>query len=456
MRTTPAAIEPVDFRASLSGVRAGVELSSTQLRAFANGLASGALSDAQAGAFAMAVCVRGLELPQTIALTAAMRDSGRVLDWKPLGVDAPVLDKHSTGGVGDCVSLILAPLLAACGAVVPMVSGRGLGHTGGTLDKLESLPGLSTELSTPQFIDCVRRQGLAIVAANAELAPADRRLYAIRDLSGTVDSVPLIASSILSKKLAAGIGCLLLDLKLGQGALLRSAAEAEELTNTLLRVASALGLGAEVALTDMNQPLADAAGNALELHAAGRVLRGEDRDSRLCRLSLLLAQRLLLRSGLCDSPEQAQFKLRRALDGGAAAARFEAMVVAMGGPPSCLDALPRVLPIAPCIGELRACGDGYVGSIDTRAIGEACLQLGAGRRSKDGAVDPRVGVSDIVELGARVERGQALLRIHAADSAALERARLRLGDVFELVESAPALPALAWGFRELASADAAA
>jgi thymidine phosphorylase len=294
------------------------------------------------------------------------------------------------------------------------------------------------------------------VAASAELAPADRRLYAIRDLSGTVDSVPLITSSILSKKLAAGIDTLLLDIKLGQGALLRSADEAESLSATLLQVAAALGLRAEVALSDMNQPLADAAGNALELRAAARVLRGEDRASRLYRLSLQLCERLLLRSGLCGSPEQVRFQLQRALNSGAAAERFEAMVVAMGGPPGCLDALPRLLPVAPCVGDVGAAQDGYIDSIDTRAIGEACLQLGAGRRGAGEAIDPRVGVSDILEAGRHVARGQPLLRVHAADACALAQARARLAAAFAIRATAPVLTPLLLGFRECRTAGAPA
>lgn len=425
------------FDLLLAAKRAGRSLLAYELSELARGLADGSLDDAQAGALAMAICLRGLSARETVDLTAAMRDSGRVLHWPSLGVESPVLDKHSTGGVGDCLSLVLAPVLAACGAAVPMVSGRGLGHTGGTLDKLEALPGLSAELDAERFVDCVRRHGLAIVSASNELAPADQRLYAIRDRTATVDSLPLIVSSILSKKLAAGVQHLLLDLKLGSGAIFRERREGEALARLLLATAAALGLGCELAFTDMDQPLANAAGNALELDAAARVLRGEDVRSRLYRLNLSLCARLLVQGGLCADLAQAQAKVHWALCSGAAAARFEAMVRAMGGPADALSAPQRWREQAPRIGELCASEDGVLAGIDTRLLGEACVQLGTGRGRADARIDPRVGLSDILEVGVRVRRGEPLLRIHAHSVDALQAARAQLSPALQISDRVP-------------------
>lgn len=439
---------PFRFDNLIAAKRQGRSLPASEWSEVAQGLADGRLDDAQAGALAMAVWLRGLSPRETRDLTASMRDSGRVLHWPALGVEAPVLDKHSTGGVGDCLSLVLAPVLAACGAAVPMVSGRGLGHTGGTLDKLEALPGLRTELSLEQFAGCVRRHGLAIVSASRELAPADRRLYAIRDRTATVDSLPLIVSSILSKKLAAGVQHLLLDLKLGSGAIFRERGQGEALAQGLVATAQALGLGCELAFSDMDQPLANAAGNALELDAAARVLRGEDTRSRLYRLNLAFCARLLLRGGVCDDLAEAQARVHWALCSGQAAARFEAMVQAMGGPADALSAPQRWREQAPCIGDLCAEDDGVLARIDTRALGQVCLQLGVGRGPAEARIDPRVGLSDILEVGIRVRRGDPLLRIHAASAAALEAARQQLRPALQLSERVPEPRPLLQGWLE--------
>lgn len=425
------------FDALIAAKRSGRGWLANEMSTLACGLADGRLDDAQAGALAMAVCLRGMSPRETVDLTAAMRDSGRVLHWPSLGVDAPVLDKHSTGGVGDCLSLVMAPVLAACGAAVPMVSGRGLGHTGGTLDKLEALPGLSTELALDRFIDCVRRHGVAIVSASNALAPADHRLYAVRDRTATVDSLPLIVSSILSKKLAAGVQHLLLDLKLGSGAIFAARADAEVLGRRLMAVAEALNLGCELAFSDMDQPLANAAGNALEIDAAARVLRGDDTRSRLYRLNLALCARLLQAGGLCADDAHAQARVRAALCSGEAALRFEAMVMAMGGPADALSAPQRWREQAPCIGELCADRDGMLALIDTRRLGEACLHLGAGRGRSDASIDPRVGLSDILDVGTRVRRGEPLLRIHARSVDALQSARAMLGPALQVRDRVP-------------------
>lgn len=440
------------FDALIAAKRGGRSLSGEALAALASGLADGGLDDAQAGALAMAVCWRGLSARETVDFTAAMRDSGRTLHWPTLGVEVPVLDKHSTGGVGDCLSLVLAPVLAACGAAVPMVSGRGLGHTGGTLDKLEALPGLSTRMELSAFADCVRRHGLAIVSASDQLAPADRRLYAVRDRTGTVDSLPLIVSSILSKKLAAGVQHLLLDLKLGSGAIFRERSEGEALGRALVDTAAALGLGCDLAFTDMDQPLADAAGNALEIDAAARVLRGEDTRSRLYRLNLALCARLLLRSGLCVDQAEAQAKVHWALCSGAAAQRFEAMVRAQGGPAETLSAPQRWREQAPCIGELCAAEDGVLAAIDTRVLGEACVLLGAGRGDAQAKIDPRVGLSAILDVGARVQRGEPLLKIHTRTLDDLQAARALLSSALQIRDRVPEPRSLLQGWLGAAPA----
>lgn len=437
-----------EFAGLLAHKRHGGRWTPAQLDLLARGLADGGLDEAQAGALAMAACCVGLDDGETRALTAAMRDSGTVLDWAALGLQRPMLDKHSTGGVGDCLSLVLAPALAACGAAVPMLSGRGLGHTGGTLDKLEALPGYRADQPLSAVVDCVRRHGLAIVAAGPELAPADRRLYDVRDRSGTVDALPLIVSSILSKKLAAGVRHLLLDVKLGSGALLPDRAAAEALGQALLDTARGLGLSCTVALTDMDQPLADAAGNALELAACARLLRGEDSDSRLYRLCLQLGARLLVEGGLAAEPALAASMLRRALCSGAAAERFEAMVATLGGPRDCLRRERDWQLPAPCVGELLAGSEGWLGAIDTRRLGEACVLLGAGRGRAGARIDPQVGLSAVLPLGSRVQAGQPLLRIHAASPEALAQARVNLASAFHVQPQPSTAPPLVHAWLE--------
>ena len=393
----------------IAKLRQGQSPTRDELTWFAQGLADGQVSDAQAGAFAMAVCLNGINDEGRVALTMAMRDSGQVIDWN---VDQPVLDKHSTGGVGDCVSLVLAPALAACGAAVPMISGRGLGHTGGTLDKLESIPGVSTTLPVGQVQAVLARAGCAIVGATSNIAPADRRLYAVRDVTSTVDSLDLITASILSKKLAAGLQGLVLDVKVGSGAFMKDIDAARALAQSLVRTSNAAGCKTVALVTDMSQPLAPAIGNALEVAHVVRVLRGEERGS-LLEVSATLGGVLLAEAGLCDDVQAGVDAIDEVVRTGAAAEHFSRMVSAQGGPLSFLDNVDRFLPEANVIREIRANRPGIVSAIDGERLGKAVVALGGGRVTEKDVINPAVGFSEVVRLGAKVSRGDTLAVLHA-------------------------------------------
>jgi thymidine phosphorylase len=436
--------------------RDGLSIERTDLQAFAQGLADGRVSDAQAGAFAMAVLLRGLDAAETVSLTLAMRDSGEVLRWH--GLDGPVLDKHSTGGVGDTVSLLLGPLLAACGAHVPMVSGRGLGHTGGTLDKLESIPGYTVQPDRARLRRVVRESGVAIVGADDRLAPADRRLYAVRDVTGTVESAPLIVASILSKKLAAGLQGLVMDVKVGNGAFLPDADEARALARLLASVGQGAGLPVRGWLTAMDQPLADAAGNALEVRVALDHLCGRRPPDRLLSVTMGLAADALVMGGLASDPDAARQRLEQALVDGSAADRFARMVHGLGGPSDLLASAARLLPVAPVQQPvLPLAGEGgarRVVAIDVRALGWAVVRLGGGRLRDGDPVDPRVGLSGLAALGATLAFGEPLAWVHAADEAAAERAVRAVRAAFRLepVAVEAALPPGAAGLAPLVEA----
>jgi thymidine phosphorylase len=416
----------------LQALRDGEAPSPAALRAFALGLADGSVSDAQAAAFAMAVCLRGLSEEGRVALTLAMRDGGETMRWE----GGPVLDKHSTGGVGDCVSLVLAPALAACGALVPMVSGRGLGHTGGTLDKLEAIPGFRVDLDRAAFERQVREVGCAIVAAGPGLAPADRRLYAVRDVTGTVRSVDLIVASILSKKLAAGLGGLVLDVKAGSGALMKSDAEAEALARALVSTAVGAGCPTVALVTDMDEPLAPALGNALEVREALATLRGA--PGPLLEATAALGGEALALGRLAPDAEAGAERVRRAVSNGRAAEVFGRMVAAQGGPADLLerDGLPEA-PVRRAVGAPEA---GVVAAIDGEALGHAVVALGAGRRVAQDVVDPAVGLSALRGLGARVERGEPLAEVHAATEEAAEAAVRAVRGAFVLGKQGAARP----------------
>jgi thymidine phosphorylase len=428
-----------DARSVLSRLRHGTPLSEVDLRWIARSLSDQSLSDAQAGAFAMGVCVRGLGEAERVALTLAMRDSGKVLDWDLPG---PVLDKHSTGGVGDCVSLLLAPALAACGAYVPMISGRGLGHTGGTLDKLDAIPGLVTQLDETRFRHVVTEVGCAIVSANADIAPADKRLYAIRDVTSTVDSLDLITASILSKKLAGGLNGLVLDVKVGSGAFMKDLEAARALGEALVGTANAAGCKTTAIISDMSQPLVPSLGNALEVAEIMSVLTG-DASGPLVEVSAVLGGLLLANGGLAEDVQAGADAIVATIRDGRAAERFGRMVAAMGGPVRFVEDWQRFLPEATVIREVSAAQDGVVTAIDGEALGLAVVALGGGRRVESDAVDPAVGLTQVARLGQRVRKGQPLAVVHASRPDAADRAVAGVRASIRLSEAGPgALPTL--------------
>ncbi|WP_425045629.1 thymidine phosphorylase [Primorskyibacter sp. S87] len=418
----------MDARAIIARLRRGETPAVDELSWFAEGLADNSVSDAQAGAFAMAVCMRGLNSVGRAALTLAMRDSGDVLSWD---LDGPVIDKHSTGGVGDCVSLVLAPALAECGAFVPMISGRGLGHTGGTLDKMEAIPGVTTQVGPKRLAHVVSEVGAAIVGATARIAPADKRLYAIRDVTATVESLDLITASILSKKLAAAPDALVLDVKLGSGAFMKTQEEARALACALVETANAAGCRTSALITDMSQPLAPSLGNALEVAEVMRVLT-QGRENPLAVLAAELGGVLLADAGLSDTAEEGSARLADVIRDGRAAERFGRMLVAVGGPLHFVESWPRFLPEANVIQEVVAREDGYVVAMDGEALGLAVVELGGGRQVESDVVDPSVGMSGVVRLGDKVDKGAPLAVIHAAREDAARRADLAIRSAITL------------------------
>lgn len=428
----------MDARRIITRLRDRAALSRDELDWFAQGLADGRVSDAQAGAFAMAVLLNGLGDAGRVALTLAMRDSGAVLGW---ALDRPVLDKHSTGGVGDCTSLILAPALVACGAYVPMISGRGLGHTGGTLDKMEAIPGLRTDLDEARLRTVMGQAGCAIVSASSAIAPADKKLYAIRDVTGTVESLDLITASILSKKLAAGLQGLVLDVKTGSGAFMTTAEQAQALARALVETANAAGCPTTALITDMNQPLAPDLGNALEVAAAMRVLTGQA-GGRLLEVTAALGGAVLAGAGLATDADAGAQAVRESIRDGRAAEAFGRMVAAQGGPVRFVEDWPRFLPEAPVILEVKAPQAGYVAAIDGQALGLSVVALGGGRQVETDRIDPAVGLSDMVALGTHVTAGQPLARIHAARPEAARQALRQVQAAITLGDRLPELPPL--------------
>ncbi|MCV9962289.1 thymidine phosphorylase [Pararhizobium sp. BT-229] len=414
--------------------RNGEALDKADIAAFIRGLADGSISEGQGAAFAMAVWFSGMRLDETVALTLAMRDSGDVLSWADIG--KPVADKHSTGGVGDNVSLMLAPIVAACGLAVPMISGRGLGHTGGTLDKLESIPGYDIKPSEALFRQTVKEAGCAIIGQTANLAPADRRLYAIRDVTATVDSVPLITASILSKKLAAGLQSLVLDVKIGNGAFMVGLEEAETLARSLVGVANGAGVKTTALITDMNEPLADAAGNAVEIENCLSFLRGEKAGTRLEAVVMSFAAEMLMTSGLAVSPTEATDLARRALESGAAMERFAHMVHLLGGPSDFVERQQAYLPQAAVVLPVEARRDGILQSCNARDVGMEVIALGGGRTRPDEPIDHRVGFSGLKPLGAKLGKGEPFAFVHASSEDQAQKARARLLDIYVIGEDA--------------------
>ena len=407
----------------------------------AGGIADGTLSEGQVAAFAMAVFFRGMTMDERVALTRAMTGSGRVIDWSGIDLAGPLLDKHSTGGVGDKVSLMLAPMVAACGAHVPMISGRGLGHTGGTLDKLESIAGYDAAPDLARFRRVVAEAGCAIIGQTADLAPADRRFYAIRDVTATVESVPLITASILSKKLAAGLDGLVMDVKTGSGAFAAELAAARDLAASIVAVANRADLPTSALITDMNQVLGRTAGNALEVRETLSYLTGAKRESRLHEVVLSLGAEMLQLGGLAESPDSARGKLMAALDGGMAAERFARMVAALGGPSDILERPERHLAEAPVRRPAYPDRPGIVTGMDARAVGLVVVRLGGGRHRAEDKIDPSVGLSDVCAIGEAVDGGRPLATVHARTEEDAAAAAAALSAAVTLGETAPdALP----------------
>jgi pyrimidine-nucleoside phosphorylase len=381
--------------------RDGHALTADEIRFIVESYTRGELPDYQKAAWAMAVCIRGMNIDETAALTDAMLHSGDILQWPDDG--RPVVDKHSTGGIGDKVSLVLAPLLACCGLRVPMISGRGLGPTGGTLDKLEAIPGFRTNLSLDEIVETTHRVGCVITGASAEIAPADRKLYALRDVTATVESIPLITASIMSKKHAEGIDALVLDVKHGSGAFMKTLREARELAASLVGTGERLGVRTAALVTDMHQPLGRMAGNAVEVDESVAALRGEGpRD--LMEVTLALGAELLCLAAVAADRPSARDQLQGHVRSGAAHEKFDEMVAAQGGK----LAAPR--PIAPS-SEVVASQGGHVQKMDTQALGVAIIELGGGRKTMSDKIDHRVGIEMLVRLGDRVDARQPLVRV---------------------------------------------
>lgn len=408
----------------IAAKRDGAALDAADIRQIVAGISDGSVGEGQAAAFAMAVFFRDMDRNERVALTLAMRDSGAVLNWDDL--PGPALDKHSTGGVGDAVSLPLAAAVAACGGFVPMISGRGLGHTGGTLDKLDAVPGYATQPGVALFRKVVREQGCAIIGQTADLAPADKRLYAIRDVTGTVESIPLITASILSKKLAAGLHGLAMDVKFGSGAFMADAGRAGDLARALVGVAHGAGLPTTALLTDMEEPLASSAGNALEVAYALDHLSGARREPRFHAVTVALGAEMLLLGGLARDAAEATARIEDAFASGAAAERFARMVAALGGPADLLEKPASHLAAAPLARPVFPDRAGAVQSIDTRGVGLAVVALGGGRTRPQDAIDHAVGLTQLAGIGEAVGPERPLAIVHARDEAGFEAARARL------------------------------
>lgn len=400
--------------------RDGHALNEAQIHNFVDGLTHNSWSEGQIAALGMAVFLKGMGRDEAVLLTRAMMNSGRVMRWPDM--PGPVLDKHSSGGVGDKVSLMLAPMVAACGGYVPMIAGRGLGHTGGTVDKLEAIPGYTTTPDPARFDRIVRSLGCAIIGQTADLAPADKRFYATRDVTATVESVPLITASILSKKLAAGLEGLAMDIKCGNGAFASTPEFARELAESIVAVAGGAGLKTRALITDMNQILGSDVGNALEIVETIRYLKGEYREPRLHEVTLALCAEMLVLGKLAADTAAARVKLQAALDSGAAAEKFAKMVVALGGPADLMERPSAYLAAAPVVKAVAAPRAGVICSMATRDLGVAIVELGGGRRKAGDAIDMRVGFSEVRPIGTRVAAGEPLALIHAADAAAADRA----------------------------------
>jgi thymidine phosphorylase len=414
--------------------RDGGLLSSAEIGFMVRGMTDGSVTEGQVAALAMAVFFKGMGMDERVALTLAMRDSGRVLDWRDL--PGPVLDKHSTGGVGDTVSLMLAPAVAACGGFVPMISGRGLGHTGGTLDKLDSIPGYVSQPDETRFRQVTRAVGCAIIGQTADLAPADKRFYGIRDVTATVESMALITASILSKKLAAGLQGLAMDVKFGKGAFMPTFEAARELALSLATVATGAGLPTTALLTDMNEPLGSAAGNGLEVRYAIDYLTGNKREARMHAITVALGAEMLLAGKLAATLDEARVKIEHVIANGKAAEIFARMVAALGGPADLLEKPERSLAAAPIVVPVSALSSGFVAGIDNRALGVAVVALGGGRTRAADPVDSVVGLTGLVPLCGTITKGDPLAFVHARTDHAAAMAVHAVQAAYHMTEAA--------------------
>ena len=423
--------------------RDGLVLSDAEITFMVQGITSGQLSDAQLGAFAMAVFQRGMTMPERITLTQQMMCSGKVLNWQNMDLNGPVVDKHSTGGVGDKVSLMLGPIVAACGAYVPMISGRGLGHTGGTLDKFDSIPGYDAHPDEQSFKSLVKQVGCAIIGQTAELAPADQRLYATRDVTATVESIDLITASILSKKLAASLDALVMDVKTGNGAFAAEMSMAQVLSQSISQVATGAGVPTRCLISDMNQVLGRSVGNAVEMaECIEFLLNPAQADERLVDLTLELAAHMLDLSGVADNLNDAKDKASAALNQGRAAQVFARMVAGLGGPPDLLEKPQHYLPQAPIVKPILASHSGYVCAMDVRAIGLSLVTLKAGRSKADDAIDYAVGLSGMAQIGDYIEQGQPLAVAHVRNDNQLALINQELVNLIQLAPDASRLEPL--------------
>ena len=420
--------------------RDGQELTDGEIAFIARGVTDNSMSEGQVAAFAMAVFFRGMTTVERVAMTLGLVRSGVTLDWNDLDLPGPIIDKHSSGGVGDKVSLMLAPIVAACGAFVPMISGRGLGHTGGTLDKLSAISGYETQPDTATFRRVVREVGCAIIGQTDDLAPADRRLYGVRDVTATVESIPLIVSSILSKKIAAGLDGLVMDVKCGSGAFCDTEAMARDLAESLVAVANQAGLSTTALITDMDRVLGREVGNALEVSETVAYLKGEGvRDSRLHEVVMALAGEMLALGDLAPSVAAGRARAEAALEDGRAADKFAQMVSALGGPDDFLEHPGRYLAQAPVIKRCTAERPGHVIGMNAREIGIAVVSLGGGRAHADDAIDPSVGLSEIIDVATEVRTGSLLCLVHAVSEADADEAIATLRKAIRIGSPAPAI-----------------
>ena len=418
--------------------RDGKTLDNKAIESFVSGLVDGSFSDSQVGAMAMAIFQQGMSVDERVALTKNMMHSGDVLSWQ--GFDGPIVDKHSTGGVGDKVSFMLAAIVAACGGFVPMISGRGLGHTGGTADKLESIAGFNVQPSITEFKRIVKDVGVAIISQTDNLAPADKRLYSIRDVTATVESIPLITASILSKKLAAGLEALVMDVKVGNGAMMNNLADAKALAESIVSVANGAGVKTQAIITDMNQVLGTSAGNAIEMYETAKYLTGKQREPRLHKVVKALASAMLMNTGIATDAAQADEKIERALTSGAAAEVFERMIAELGGPSNFVEKPWDSMEKANIIVEVKATQHGYLAQMDTRAIGLSVVGLGGGRTAPTQSVDHTVGFDRILPLGVKVNRGEVLARVHAKDEDSAALAVAQFNQAMTYSDESPELP----------------